>query len=94
MEQAVFALILMGCSHNLDVCEPVEQSFTAYKTEIACDDAVSRKIRLIDDFPMAIAECRKVDAQILESASKRSKLAESLRASIAPEVEMDLASSI
>lgn len=61
MEPIVFAMFLMGCGHNLDVCRPVEAPDSRFETRAACEEAITGASRRVDGFPTAVGACVELD---------------------------------
>ncbi|MEQ8295969.1 MAG: hypothetical protein RIB53_02500 [Roseitalea porphyridii] len=57
MEPIVFAMFIMGCGHNLDVCRPVDTSTQQFETRAACEEAIPAAARDVTGFPTAIGAC-------------------------------------
>ncbi|MBO6638137.1 MAG: hypothetical protein JJ920_13305 [Roseitalea sp.] len=67
MENAVFALFLMGCGHNLDVCRPQASPVDFYQTEAACHADFEEIARRVQDYPTTVGTCVPLVQTALES---------------------------
>lgn len=67
MENAVFALFMMGCGHSLDVCRPIDSPVEFYQSEQKCEAGLGHFQRHVDGFPMAVGTCVAVQEAALES---------------------------
>ncbi|WP_375566877.1 hypothetical protein [Oceaniradius stylonematis] len=61
MENAVFALFMMGCGHQLDVCRPVDTHAELFEDRTTCEAGLESAARNVDTHPIAVGKCVAVD---------------------------------
>ncbi|WP_306117524.1 MULTISPECIES: hypothetical protein [unclassified Roseitalea] len=61
MEQMVFAIFMMGCGHNLDVCRPIDNPEPVFESRASCERELERTARQVTGFPTAIGSCIEVE---------------------------------
>ncbi|MGB7433620.1 MAG: hypothetical protein WA921_14235 [Ahrensia sp.] len=62
MNEFIYALLVLGCSHNLDVCREATAQPMIFETSQACEASVQTAYLSVDDFPMAVAQCIPLEA--------------------------------
>ena len=62
--EAVFVAVLMGCSDDLAVCDPVAEREIAAPTLAACEERMLERPEAgTMDYPAALVVCREQDEQ-------------------------------
>lgn len=57
MEPIVAVMLILGCDHSMMVCRPVPQATNQYASIESCEADKNLRVRFVDNYPMAIAEC-------------------------------------
>lgn len=72
MNDFIFTLLVLGCSHDLNVCREVAAEPMIFQTEQLCEDHTISASREVDDFPIAITQCIAVNqSQVAEIADAK-----------------------
>lgn len=60
MEPIVAVMLILGCDHSMMVCRQSAEPVRQYVSVEACEADKQVRVREIDGFPMAVADCIKV----------------------------------
>lgn len=63
MNETLFALLVMGCSHSLDVCRETPGDMAVFESRIECKEELNFAVRTIADFPLGIGKCVEIEPQ-------------------------------
>lgn len=67
MENALFALFMLGCGQNLDVCRVVPAPVELHQTSQSCYAAFEAVARQTTDFPTTVGHCVPIRQSTLET---------------------------
>jgi len=60
MEPIVAVMLILGCDHSMMVCRQSAEPVRQYVSVEACEADKTLRIREIDGYPMAVADCVEV----------------------------------
>lgn len=66
MTETLFALFMLGCSHQLDVCRPIGVPLVRYETDAECQMAMDEMMRIDAGFPVTVGKCVQADVASFE----------------------------
>lgn len=70
MNDFIFTLLVLGCSHNLDVCREVKTEPVVFQTMAACESSVEPAARSVENFPMAVVQCLPVEVSAADNLAQ------------------------
>lgn len=59
MEPIVAVMLILGCDHSMMVCRQADQP-VHYASVESCEADKDLRVRFVDNYPMAVAECIEV----------------------------------
>jgi hypothetical protein len=62
MSDPLFALFLMGCSHDMGVCRAVEEADKTFEARNVCQSELDSELRTTDLFPVIVGKCVEIDS--------------------------------
>ncbi|WP_421848780.1 hypothetical protein [Oricola sp.] len=60
MEPIIAVMLMLGCDHSMMVCREMPEPVRQYSSVQSCEADVETRIRDIDSFPVAVAQCLEV----------------------------------
>ncbi|MCI5073840.1 hypothetical protein [Oricola sp.] len=60
MEPIVAVMLVLGCDHSMMVCRQAPEPIVQYASVESCEEEMGIRVRMIDDYPMAVVECIKM----------------------------------
>lgn len=72
MSDTVFALIILGCSQNLDVCRDTPAGVTVHESRAQCEAHMADATQAAANFPVALGRCitmNATDTAMIDNAS-------------------------